>query len=81
VVDIVLGDGQLILSMLQPCTDVIKKVDLDITAVVCPHKLIVQLLDECLKAVVLLEELSVVLLDVFDEMVLSSHLVVVHLQA
>jgi hypothetical protein len=32
VVDIVLGDGQLVLSVLQPCTGIIKEVGLDITA-------------------------------------------------
>jgi hypothetical protein len=41
VVDIVLGDCQLILSMLQPCTSVVKEVSLDITAMVRPHQLIV----------------------------------------
>jgi hypothetical protein len=69
-VDIVLGDGQLIWSVLQPCTGIIKEIDLDVTAVVRPHQLIVQLLDVRLKAVVLLVELSVALLDVFDEVVL-----------
>jgi hypothetical protein len=37
VVDIVLGDGQLILSVLQSCMGVIKEVSLDVTAVVHPH--------------------------------------------
>jgi hypothetical protein len=76
VVDIVLGDGQLILGVLQPCTGVVKEVGLDIMAAVRPHQLIVQLHDAHLKAVVLLEELSVALLDIFDEVVLGSHLVV-----
>jgi hypothetical protein len=77
VVDIALGDGQLILCVLQPSTGVIKEVGLDITAVVHPHQLIVQLLGARPKVVVLLEELS----DVFDEAVLGSHLVVILLQA
>jgi hypothetical protein len=81
VVDIVQGGSQLVLSVLQPCTSVIKEVGLDVTTMVCPHQLIVQLLDTRLKVVVLLEELSVVLLDVFDEAVLGKHLVVVLLQA
>jgi hypothetical protein len=77
VVDIVLGKGQRVLGVLQPCTSIIKEVSLDVTVVVRPHQLIIQLLDVCLKAVVLREELSVALLDVFDEVVLGSHLVVV----
>jgi hypothetical protein len=75
VVDIVLGDGQLILGMLEPCTGIVKEVGLDVTTVVHPHQLIVQLLDTCLK--VLMEELSVALLDVFDVAVFGSHLEVV----
>jgi hypothetical protein len=41
VVDIVLRDGQLILSVLQPCTSVIKEVGLETAAVISPHQLIV----------------------------------------
>jgi hypothetical protein len=81
VVNIVLGDGQLILSVLQLCMGVIKEVGLDVMAMVHPHQLIVQLLHMHLKVVVLLEELSVALLDVVDEAVLDLHLVVVLLQA
>jgi hypothetical protein len=77
VVDIVLCDGQLILGVLQPCTSVVKEASLNVRVVVQPHQLIVQLLDTRLKAVVLLEELSIALLEVFDEVVLGSHLVVV----
>jgi hypothetical protein len=77
VVDIVLGDGQLVLSVLQLCTSTVKEVRLDAPAAVCPHQLIVQLLDTCLKAVVLLEKLSVALLDVLDKAVLVLHLVIV----
>jgi hypothetical protein len=81
VVDIVLGDGQLIMSVLQPCTSVIKEVRLDVAAMVHPHQLIVQLLDTRLKTVVLLEELSVALLDVPDNAVLFLHPVIILLQA
>jgi hypothetical protein len=81
VVDIVLGDNQLILSVLQLCTGIIKEVGLDVTAVVRPHQLIIQLFDTHLKVVVLLEELSVFLLDVFDEVGLGVHLVVILLHA
>jgi hypothetical protein len=56
-------------------------VGLEIKAAVSPHQLVVQLLDMFLKAVFLLTELSVALLDVFDEAVLGRHLVVVLLQA
>jgi hypothetical protein len=80
VVDIVLGDSQLVLSVLQLCTGIVKEVSLDVTVAVCPHQLIIQLLDVHLKAVVLLEELSVALLDVIDEAGLGLHLVVVLLQ-
>jgi hypothetical protein len=77
VVGIALRDGQLVLSVLQPCTSIIMEVGLEITAAISLHQLIIQLLDTCLKAVVLLKELSVTLLDVFDEAVLDRHLVVV----
>jgi hypothetical protein len=77
VVDIVLSDGQLIMGVLQPCMGIVKKVGLDITTVICPHQLIVHLLVACLKVVILLEELSVALLDDFDEAVPSRHLVVI----
>jgi hypothetical protein len=81
VVDIALGSGQLILSVLQPGAGVIKEVRLDITAMVGPHQLVVQFFDTCLQAMVLLKKLSVALLDVLDEAVLDRHLVVVLLQA
>jgi hypothetical protein len=81
VVDIVLGDGQLVLSVLQSCTCIVKKVSLDVATMVRPHQLVVQLLDMCLKMVVLLKELSVALLDVLDKAVLFVHLVIVLLQA
>jgi hypothetical protein len=77
VVDIVLDNGQLILSVLQLCTGIVKQASHDVTVVAHPHQLIIQLLDAHLKAVVLLEELSVALLNVIDEVVLGLHLVVV----
>jgi hypothetical protein len=80
-VDVVLGDGQRILSVLQPCTGVIKEVGLDIAAMVRPHELVVQRLVLCLKMMVLLEVLSVPLLDVLDGVVLLLHPVVVLFQA
>jgi hypothetical protein len=55
---------------------VIKVVGLEVTA----HQLIVQLLDACLKAGVLLNEPSVALLNVLDCVVLGLHLANVCLQ-
>jgi hypothetical protein len=81
VVDVALGSDQLILGVLQPGVGIIEEVRLYITAVVGPHQLIVQFLDMCLEAVLLLNELTVALLNVLDEAVLSRHLVVVLLQA
>jgi hypothetical protein len=80
VVNVVLRDGPLILSVLQPCTSVIKEVGLEITTAISPHQLVIQLLDTCLKVVVLLKELSVALLNVLDEVVLGRYLVIVLLQ-
>jgi hypothetical protein len=81
VVDVILHDDQLILSVLQSCTSIVEEVGLEITAVISSHQLAVQLLDTCIKAVVLLKEISVALLDVLDEAVLGRHLVVILLQA
>jgi hypothetical protein len=81
VVDIGLGSDQLVLSILQLSASVIQEVWLDIAATVGPYQLIVQFLDTCLQAVVLLKKLSVALLDVLDEAVLGRHLVVILLQA
>jgi hypothetical protein len=50
-------------------------------AMVGPHQLIIQILDACFQVVVLLKKLTVTLLDVLDEAVLSRHLVVILLQA
>jgi hypothetical protein len=75
VVNIALGGGQLILSVLQPGARIVKEVSLDVMAVISPHQLIVQLLDRRLKKLVLLKELLVALLNVLDEVVLGLHLV------
>jgi hypothetical protein len=76
VVNIALGSDQLVLSFLQPGAGVIEEVWLYIVAMVGPHQLVIQFLDMCLHAVVLLKKLSVTLLDVLDEAVLDRHLVV-----
>jgi hypothetical protein len=81
VVDVALSSDQLIMGVLQPGTGVIEEVRLHITATVCPHQLVVQLLDACFQAVAFLKKLVVTLLDVLDEAVLGRHLVVVLLQA
>jgi hypothetical protein len=81
VVDVVLHNGQLILSMLQLCTSVIKEVGLEIMTTIGDHQLIVQLLGMHLKMEVLLKNLLVALLNVPDEVVLGRRLVVILLQA
>jgi hypothetical protein len=67
--------------MLQSGAGVIKEVGLKVTAVICPHQLVIQFLDTRLKARVLLEKLSVALLNVLDGAVLSLHLTGVLLHA
>jgi hypothetical protein len=81
VVDVALGGGQLVLNVLQPSVGIVKEVGLDVTDVISPHQLIIQLLDMRLQALVLLKELSVALLNVLDELVLGLYLVGVLLQA
>jgi hypothetical protein len=81
VVDVALGNSQLILSMLQSGVHVIKVIGLDVTAAISPHQLIVQLLDVRLKAGVLLKKLAVALLNVLDGVVLGLHLTGKLLQA
>jgi hypothetical protein len=61
VVDIALASSQLILSVLQSGAGVVEVVGLEVTTAISPHQLIVQLLDACLKAAVLLKELLVAL--------------------
>jgi hypothetical protein len=77
VVNIALGGGQLVLSMLSSGAGIVKEVSLEITAMLCPHQLIVQLLDTSLMAGILLKKLSVALPNVLDDMVLGLHLAVI----
>jgi hypothetical protein len=81
VVDIALGDTQIILSVLQSVASVIEVVSLEVMAMISPHQLIVQLVDARLKAGVLLKKLSVALLNVLDGAILDLHLAGVLLQA
>jgi hypothetical protein len=74
VIDVALGGGQLILSVLQSDEGVVNEVGLEVTAVISPHQLVVQLLDTCLKVGILLEKLSIALLDVLEDAVLGLHL-------
>jgi hypothetical protein len=69
--DVALGGGQLILSVLQLGAGTVEEVGLEVTAVISPHQLIVQLLDTCLKAGILLEKLSLAHLNVLDGAVLG----------
>jgi hypothetical protein len=60
---------------------IVKEARLDVATVVHPHQLIIQRLDTRLKMMVLLEELSVALLDVLDNTVLFLHPIIILLQA
>jgi hypothetical protein len=75
VVDVALGSNQLILSVLQSVTGVIEVVSLEVTTAISPHQLIIQLIDVRLQAGVLLQKLSVALLDVLYDVVLGLHLI------
>jgi hypothetical protein len=75
VVDVALGSNQLILSMLQSGTGIIEVISLEVTAAISSHQLITQLPDARLQASVLLQKLSVALLDVLDDAVLGLHLI------
>jgi hypothetical protein len=81
VVDVALGGGQLILSVLQSGAGVIEVVGLEVTTVISPHQLIVQLPDVRLKVGILLKKVSVALLNVLDGAVLGLHLTGALLQA
>jgi hypothetical protein len=59
--------------VLQSGAGVIEVVSLEVTAAISPHQLIVQLIDARLKVGVLLEELSVALLNVLDCVILGLH--------
>jgi hypothetical protein len=74
VVDVTLCSNQLILSMLQSGAGVVEVISLEVAAAISPHQLITQFLDARLKAGVLLQKLSVALLDVLDNAVLDLHL-------
>jgi hypothetical protein len=74
VVDVALGSGQLALSVLQSGWGVIEVIGLEITTTISPHQLIIQLPDARFQAGVLLQKLSVTLLDVLDDTVLGLHL-------
>jgi hypothetical protein len=81
VVDVALGGGHLVLSVLQSGAGVIKEVNLEVTAAISPHQLIIQLLDMRFRTGVLLKKLSVALLNVLDGVVLGLHVAVILLQA
>jgi hypothetical protein len=55
VVDVVLREVQLTMSVLQLCMGVVKGFGLEVMAALCHHQLVVQLLDVHLESVVLLE--------------------------
>jgi hypothetical protein len=74
VVDVALGSSQLVLSMLQLGAGVIEVVGLEIMIVISPHQLIIQLPDARLQVGILLQKVSVALLNVLDDAVLGLHL-------
>jgi hypothetical protein len=75
VVEVALGGGQLVLSVLQLGAGVIEVVSLEVVAAISPHQLITQLPDALLQAGVLLQKLSVALLEVLDDAILGLHLI------
>jgi hypothetical protein len=75
VVDVALGSNQLILGVLQSGTGVIKVISLEVAAAISPHQLITQLPDARLQTGVLLQKLSVALLDVLYDTVLGLYLI------
>jgi hypothetical protein len=81
VVDIAMGSGQLVLSVLQLGAAITEKVGLEVTVVISHHQLIVQLLDTCLKVGVFLKKLLGTLLNVPDGSVFGLHLIGILLQA
>jgi hypothetical protein len=74
VVDVALDSNQLVLSVLQSGAGVIVVVGHKVTTTISHHQLIIQLPDARLQAGVLLQNLSVALLDVLDDAVLGLHL-------
>jgi hypothetical protein len=81
VMDVALGGGQLVRSVLQSGAGVVEVVDLEVMAAISPHQLIIQLPDARLKAGVPRKKLSVALLNVLDGTVPGPHLAGVRLQA
>jgi hypothetical protein len=81
VVDVALGSNQLVLGVLQSGAGVIEVIGLEVTTAISPHQLIIQLPDARLQAGVLLQKLSITLLDVLDNAVLGLHLTSALLQA
>jgi hypothetical protein len=61
--------------MLQSGKGVVKVVGLEVTTAISPHQLIIQLPDTRLQMGVLLQKLSVAVLDVLDDAVLGLHLI------
>jgi hypothetical protein len=80
-VDVALSSNQFIPSVLQSVAGVVEVISLEVIAAIIPHQLIIQLPDMCLQAGVLLQKLSVALLDVLDDAVLGLHLTDALLQA
>jgi hypothetical protein len=80
-VDVALSSNQFIPSVLQSVAGVVEVISLEVIAAIIPHQLIIQLPDMCLQAGVLLQKLSVALLDVLDDAVLGLHLTDTLLQA
>jgi hypothetical protein len=74
-VDVALGSNQLILSVLQSGMSVNEVVSLEVMAAIGPHQLITQLPNARLQAGILLQKLSIALLDVLDDVVLDLHLI------
>jgi hypothetical protein len=74
VVDVALGSGQLVLSVVQSGVGVVEVIGPEVTTAISPHQLIIRLPDARLQAGVLLQKLSVALLDVLDDAVLGLHL-------
>jgi hypothetical protein len=70
-VDVALGSNHLILSVLQSGMGVVEVISLEVAAAISPHQLITQLPDARLQAGILLQKLSVALLDVLDDAVLT----------
>jgi hypothetical protein len=75
VLDVALGGNQLVLGVLQSGTGVIEVVSLEVAAAISPHQLITQLPNTRLQVGVLLQELSIALLDVLDDAVPGPYLI------